>query len=109
MKNLTATSEENAVASEEVSASTEETAASMNQVASAAQNIAEMSRKLSGLVSRFKVDIPGITYRCKADKNWTMIYVSDAIIPIRDIQLVILSTTRSELSKCNTSARFRFS
>ncbi|MEW5680926.1 MAG: PAS domain-containing protein [Pseudomonadota bacterium] len=48
-----------------------------------AQKQAELALKSSRDQFQVLVDnIPGITYRCKADKNWTMLYMSGSIDPL---------------------------
>ncbi|MEO3679366.1 PAS domain-containing protein [Rheinheimera sp. FR7-31] len=47
------------------------------------QKQAELELKSSRDQFQVLVDnIPGITYRCKADKNWTMLYMSGSIDPL---------------------------
>ena len=43
---------------------------------------------------RLVANIPGITYRCQADSDWTMLYMSDGIDPLSGYPAVILLIIR---------------
>jgi methyl-accepting chemotaxis protein len=55
IENIASISEENSAAVEEVSASTEEMSAQVEEVSNSAMELAEESKKLQGVVTRFKV------------------------------------------------------
>jgi len=75
---LTASNEEFEAMNEEFEAMNEELIVSQNKIESINTELKESERKYATLLD----NLPGMVYRCRNDKDWTMEYVSEGSIDI---------------------------